>query len=139
MNLRIIGLPLALRVPLESTSYAQQIPKSCQESKSRQERLMAVAKQLHITPKQAMQLLPILEAEEPKLQAIRSDTSLSWMEGLRRLRAVHEASDPQVKAILTPAQYKQLQVIRQKRGAQLMAEATEVGSRETEREMPRAA
>ena len=133
MKLRIIGIPLALRVPLESTSYAQQIPKS------RQERLMAVAKQLHITRKQAMQLLPILKAEEPKLQAIRSATSLSRMERLRRLRAVQEASDPQEKAILTPAQYKQLQVIRQKRGAQLMAEATKLGSRETEREMPRAA
>ena len=133
MKLRIIGIPLALRVPLESTSFAQQIPKS------RQERLMAVAKQLHITRKQAMQLLPILKAEEPKLQAIRSATSLSRMERLRRLRAVHEASDPQVKAILTPAQYKQLQVIRQKRGAQLVAEATKLGSRETEREMPRAA
>ena len=133
MKLRIIGIPLALRVPLESTSYAQQIPKS------RQERLMAVAKQLHITRKQAMQLLPILKAEEPKLQAIRSATSLSRMERLRRLRAVHEASDPQVKAILTPAQYKLLQVIRQNRRAQLMAEATKVGSRETEREMPRAA
>ena len=133
MELRIIGLPLALRVPLASTSYAQQIPKS------RQERLMAVAKQLHITRKQAMQLLPILKAEEPKLQAIRSDTSLSRMERLRRLRAVHEASDPQEKAILTPAQYKQLQVIRQKGRAQLMAEATKVGSLETERKTPRAA
>jgi hypothetical protein len=100
---------------------------------------MAVAKQLHITGKQAMQVLPILEAEEPKLQAIRNDTTLSRMERLRRLRAVQEASDPQEKAILTPAQYKQLQVIRQKRTAQLMAEATKVGSRETEREMPRAA
>src|SRR5262249_8333241 len=100
MQLRIIGLPLALRVPLVSTSYAQQIPKS------RQERLMAVAKQLHITRKQAMQLLPILKAEEPKVQAIRSDTSLSRMERLQRLRAVHEASGPQEKAILTPAQYK---------------------------------
>ena len=130
MKLRIIGIPLALSVPLESTSYAQQIPKS------HQERLMAVAKQLHITRKQAMQLLPILKAEEPKLQAIRSDTSLSRMERLRRLRAVHEASDPQVKAILTPAQYKQLQV---KRRAQLMAEATKGGSRETERETLRAA
>ena len=133
MELHIIGLPLALRVPLASTSYAQQIPES------RQERLMAVAKQLHITRKQAMQLLPILKAEEPKLQAIRSDTSLSRMERLRRLRAVHEASDPQEKAILTPAQYKQLQVIRLKRRAQLMSEATKVGSLETERRTPRAA
>ena len=133
MKVRNIALAFALCVPLVSTSYAQQIPKS------RQERLMAVAQQLHITRKQAMQLLPILEAEERKMQAIRSDTSLSWMEGLRRLRAVHEASDPQVKAILTPAQYKLLQVIRQDRRAQLMAEATKVGSRETERETPRAA
>jgi hypothetical protein len=100
---------------------------------------MAVAKQLHITRKQAMQLLPILKAEEPKLQAIRSDNSLSRMERLRRLRVVHEASDPQEKAILTPGQYKQLQVIHQKRRAQLMAEATKVGSRGTERETPRAA
>src|SRR5215471_7889538 len=114
MELHIIGIPLALSVPLASTSYAQQILKSRQE--------MAVAKQLHITRKHAMQLLPILEAEEPKLQAIRSDASLSRMERLRRLRAVYEASDPQVKAILTPAQYKQLQVIRQKRRAQPMAE-----------------
>ena len=117
MELRIIGIPLALRVPLESTSYAQQIPKS------RQERLMAVAKQLHITRKQAMQLLPILKAEEPKLQAIKNDPSLSRMERLQRLRAVHEASNPQVKAILTPWQYKQLQMIRKQRRAQIMAAA----------------
>ena len=121
MKLRNIALALALCVPVVSTSYAQEMPKA------RQQRLMAVAKQLHITRKQAMQLLPILKAEEPKLQAIRNDPSLSRMERLRRLRAVHEASDPQVKAILTPVQYKQLQVIRQKRRAQLMAEATKVG------------
>ena len=71
-----------------------------------------------------MQLLRILNAEEPKLQAIGSAPSLSRMGGLRRLRAVHEGSDPQMKAILTPAQYKQLQVIRRE---QLMAEATKVG------------
>ena len=121
MKLRSIAVALAFCVSLVSTSnatsYAQQIPKS------RQERLMAVAKQLHITRKQAMQLLPILKAEEPKLQAIRSATSLSRMERLRRLRAVHEASDPQVKAILTPEQYQKLQVIRKQRRAQLMAAA----------------
>ena len=91
MKVRNIALAFALCVPLVSTSYAQQIPKS------RQERLMAVAQQLHLTRKQAMQLLPVLKAEEPKLQAIRNDPSLSRMERLRRLRAVHEATDPQVK------------------------------------------
>ena len=117
MKLRSIALALTLCVPLVSTSYAQQIPKA------RQQRLMAVGKQLHVTRKQAKQLMPILQAEEPQLQAIRNDQSLSRTEKLQRLRAVHEQSDPQVKAILTPAQFQQLQGIRQQRRAQLLAEA----------------
>jgi len=102
---------------LLSTSYAQSIPQG------RLQRLEAVAKQLHLTPEQEKQLVPILQAEEPKLQAIKNDQSLSREEKLLRLRAVHDESNPQVKAILTPAQYKQLQVIRQKRRAQLMMQA----------------
>ena len=117
MKLRSIALALSLCVPLVSTSHAQQI------SKARQQRLMAVGKQLHVTRKQAKQLMPILQAEEPKLQAIRNDRSLSRAEKLQRLQAVHEQSDPQVKAILTPQQYQQLQVIRQQRRAQLMQAA----------------
>jgi periplasmic protein CpxP/Spy len=117
MKLRSIALALALCVPLVSTSYAQQIPKA------RQQRLMAVGKQLHVTRKQAKQLMPILQAEEPKLQAIRNDPSLSRVEKLKRLQAVHDQSNPQVKAILTPAQFQQLQAIRQQRRAQLMAAA----------------
>jgi hypothetical protein len=36
---------------------------------------------------------------------------------------VHDQSTPQVKAILTPAQFQQLQEMRQKRRAQLMQAA----------------
>jgi periplasmic protein CpxP/Spy len=100
-----------------STSYAQQIPKA------REQRLIAMAKQLHVTHKQAKQLFPIMKAQEPQLQAIRNDPSLSRVEKLNRLHEVQDASDPQVKAILTPAQFQQLQMIRQHRRAQLMAEA----------------
>jgi len=67
--------------------------------------------------------MPILRAEEPQLQAIRNDQSLSRVEKLQQLQAVHKQSDPQVKAILTPHQYQQLQVIRQQRRAQLMRAA----------------
>jgi Spy/CpxP family protein refolding chaperone len=91
--------------------------------KARQQRLIALGKQLHLTQKQAKQLIPILNAEEPQLQAIRNDQSLSRMEKLHRFHAVHDQSDSQVKAILTPQQYKQLQVIRQQRRAQLMQAA----------------
>jgi hypothetical protein len=72
---------------------------------------------------QEKQLVPILKAEEPQLQAIRNDPSLSRVEKIQRLKAVHDQSTPQVKAILTPPQFQQLQVIRKQRRAQLMAAA----------------
>lgn len=114
MKPRSIAIAWAFCVSLVSTSFAQ--------PKARQQRLRAVAKQLHLTRDQEKLLVPILRAEEPKLQAIRNDRSLSRAEKLQRLRAVHD-EDPQVKAILTPAQYQQLQVIRQKRRVQLMMQA----------------
>src|SRR5215472_4456686 len=109
MNTRNIALGLAFCVSLLSTSYAQKIPKA------REQRLIALAKQLHVTHKQAKQLFPIMKAQEPQLQAIRNDASLSRVEKLHRLHQVQDASDPQVKAILTPAQFQHLQVIRQHR------------------------
>jgi periplasmic protein CpxP/Spy len=111
-----IAMALMLWVSLVSTSYAQPIPKA------RAQRLEAMAKQLHLTRKQEKRLVPILQAEEPKLRAIKNDQSLSRAEKLQPLRAVQDESNPQVKAILTPAQY-QLQAIRLQRRAQLMQAA----------------
>lgn len=117
MKLRSIAIALAFCMTLLSTSNAQQIPKA------REQRLIALAKQLHLTRKQAKKLYPIMKAQEPQLQTIRNNSSLSRVEKLQRFHAVQEASDPEVKAILTPAQYQQLQAIRRQRRAQLMAEA----------------
>ena len=117
MKPRSIAIALAFCVSLVSTSYAQSIPQA------RLQRLEALAKQLHLTSEQEKQLLPILQAEEPKLEAIKNDQSLSRAEKLQLLRAVHNESNPQVKAILTPTQFQQLQAIRQKRRAQLIEAA----------------
>ncbi len=117
MKLRSIAIALAFCVSLLSTSYAQKMPKA------REQRLMALAKQLNLTSKQAKRLYPIMQAQEPQLRAIRNDSSLSRVEKLHRFHAVQDASNAQVKAILTPAQFRQLQAIRQRRRAQLLAEA----------------
>ena len=122
MKLRKIAPVLAFCLSLVTTSYAQ-MPNAAQMQDARAQRLMAVTKQLHLTPEQTKQLIPILQAQEPQLQAIMNDQSLSRIEKLRRLRAVHDQSNPQVKAILTPEQFQQLQVIRQQRRAQLMQAA----------------
>src|SRR5262245_31470557 len=120
MRPRSVAIALAFCMSLLFTSYAQ--------SNARAQRLKEVAKQLHLTRDQERQLIPILEAEEPKLEAIRNDPSLSREQKLQRLRAVHDESNPQLKSILTPEQYQQLQGIRQKRRAQLMQAAKDKAS-----------
>jgi periplasmic protein CpxP/Spy len=115
MKPRNVAIALAFCVSSLFPSYAQ--------SSAREKRLEAVAKQLHLTHEQEKQLIPIIEAEEPKLEAIRNDPSLTRVQRLQRLQAVHDQSNPQVRSILTPEQYQQLQVIRQRRRAQLMQAA----------------
>jgi Spy/CpxP family protein refolding chaperone len=73
----------------------------------------AVAQQLNLTPQQKEKILPILIAEGPKVQAIKNDNSLSKIQKIQQLKAIHQQTDPQMKAILSPEQYKKLQEIRQ--------------------------
>ena len=93
-----------LRV-LTSTSSAQ---KGTAMSKAQ-----AIAQQLNLTPQQKEKVLPILIAEGPKVQAIKSDNSLSKVQKIQQIKAIHHQTDPQMKAILSPEQYQKLQTIRQ--------------------------
>ena len=81
----------------------------------------AIAQQLNLTPQQKEKVLPILIAEGPKVQAIKNDNSLSKIQKVQQLRAIHQQTDPQMKAILSPEQYQKLKAIRQ----QTIREATE--------------
>jgi len=76
------------------------------------QKLAMIAKQLNLTPEQKAKLVPILEAEAPKIKALKADTSLSPMQKLDQLRAIHQQADPQVQSILTPQQYMQWEEIR---------------------------
>ncbi len=76
-------------------------------------KVIALAQQLKLTPQQDVEVLPILKAEAPKLEAIKNDPSLSGMQKMRQLRAIHNESAPQLQKILSPAQYQQLQAIRE--------------------------
>jgi phage I-like protein len=75
--------------------------------------VIALAQQLKLTPQQEVEVLPILKAEAPKFAAIKNDPSLSGMQKMRQLRAIHSENAPQLQKILTPAQYQQLQAIRE--------------------------
>jgi protein CpxP len=84
-------------------------------------KLQAISQQLNLTPEQKAKVLPILADEAPKVQAIRNDNSLSKIQKIQQIRAIHSQTDPQMKAILSPEQYQKLQTLRQ----QTIREATQ--------------
>jgi Spy/CpxP family protein refolding chaperone len=104
---RIATLALTLAVLVGNT------PGAHAQAPGQAQKMQAIAKQLNLTPQQKMQLMPILEADAPKVQAIKNSTTLGPMQKLEQIKAIHAQSDPQVKAILNPQQYEQLQQIRQ--------------------------
>ncbi|MGB9475120.1 MAG: hypothetical protein WCE87_08630 [Candidatus Udaeobacter sp.] len=72
----------------------------------------AISQQLGLTPQQKVKILPILRDELPKVEAIKKDNSLSRMQKVQQIKAIHQQTDPQMKAILSPAQYEKLKAIR---------------------------
>jgi len=112
-HLVISALSVAIFALLAPASFAQ---KSDAMSKAQ-----ARAQQLSLTPQQKEKILPILASEVPKLQHIRNDNSLSTVQKMQEVRALHQQTDPQMKSILSPQQYEKLKQLR----AQQVREATQ--------------
>jgi Spy/CpxP family protein refolding chaperone len=112
-HLVISALSVAMFALLAPTSFAQK-----GEAMSKAQ---AMAQQLSLTPQQKEKILPILAADVPKVHAIKNDNSLSTTQKIQQLKAIHQQTDPQMKAILSPEQYQKLRQIR----AQQIREATQ--------------
>jgi len=59
---------------------------------------------LDLTEDQAKQLEPILKEQQAKIAALRLETSLSRQDRLARVKDTQQASDAQIKSVLTPEQ-----------------------------------
>jgi Spy/CpxP family protein refolding chaperone len=101
--------------------FALLAPSSLAQKGTAMSKAQAMAQQLNLTPQQKEKVLPIFAAEVPKVQAIKNDNSLSKMQKMQQLRAMHQQNDPQMKAILSPEQYQKLKEIR----LQTIREATQ--------------
>ena len=112
-TLIISAVSMAMFALLAPTSFAQ---KAGAMSKAQ-----AIAQQLNLTPQQKEKVLPILIDEAPKVQAIKNDNTLSKIQKIQQLKAIHQQTDPQMKAILSPEQYQKLQAIRR----QAISDATQ--------------
>jgi Spy/CpxP family protein refolding chaperone len=103
-HLVISALSIATLALIAPTSFAQR--------GGAMSKAQAIAQQLNLTPQQKEKILPILVDEAPKVNAIKNDNSLSKMQKMQQVRAIHQQTDPQMKSILTPEQYEKLKQIR---------------------------
>lgn len=78
------------------------------------QKLQQLSQALNLSAQQKGEMLPILQEEGPKLQAIKNNPNLTGAQKVMQLRAIHQQTDPQVKAILSPQQYEEWQTIRQR-------------------------
>jgi periplasmic protein CpxP/Spy len=97
---------------LSITMFALLAPTSFAQQGGATQRAQAVAQELNLTPQQKEKILPILAAEVPKVNAIKNDNSLSRTQKMEQVKAIHQQTDPQMKAILSPEQYQKLKQIR---------------------------
>ena len=67
---------------------------------------------LSVSPQQNAQIAPILANEGRKVIAIRNNNSLSDVQKIQEVTSLQKQSDPQLKAILSSAQYDKLKVVR---------------------------
>jgi periplasmic protein CpxP/Spy len=93
-------------------TFALLTPVSFAQKGAAMSKAQAIAQQLNLTPQQKEKILPILIDEAPKVNAIKNDNSLSKMQKMQQVRAIHQQTDPQMKAILSPEQYQKLKQIR---------------------------
>ena len=89
------------------------LPAAPSSAQNKAAKVQAIAQQLDLTPQQKVKILPILADEGPKVEAIKNDNSLSKVQKIQQIRAIHKQTDPQMKGILSKEQYQKLQAIRQ--------------------------
>lgn len=76
------------------------------------DQISKLAQELHLTPPQLQKVLPILQREAPKLQAIKGSSTLSDTQKVAQTKAVQHQSDSKLKTILSPQQFLSLQNFR---------------------------
>ena len=72
-----------------------------------------LAQMLHLSPAQISKLQPLLQNEMGKLAGIRNNPKLSGQQKVSQAQVVRSQTDPQVKSILDPSQFRQWQSLRQ--------------------------
>lgn len=106
-----IILVVGFNVVLPSRSMAQDLGSLGKQAESLGP-ISGLVQKLHLTPQQLQQVLPILQREAPKLQAIKGSSSLSDPQKVAQTKAVQQQSDSKLKTMLSPEQLLSLKDFR---------------------------
>ena len=102
-----VSLVLSIPVMAQSRSAMERSQTATGSQAQAGDKAQKISQALNLSPQQQSQLTPILENEEPKVQAIKNDTNLSADDKKERIKKVYEETDKLAKPILTPVQWKQ--------------------------------
>ena len=84
---------------------------------------MRMGRQLGLSADQTAKLEPILAERRQKMQALRSNTSLSDAQRKHELKTIHQTARMQLSNVLTPDQMKQLKDMHREHGKTAAAPA----------------
>jgi hypothetical protein len=117
----VVLLAMAVGTPLVAQDNMSQGTMGSQPNKAEiAAKLEKISTALQLSPAQKQQMLPILKEEAPKIQAIKSNTSLGPLQKAMQLRQVGEATDAKVQPILSPEQYQKWQAMRAQEREQMV-------------------
>ena len=83
-------------------------------------KLEQIAAALQLTPKQKLEMLPILKEEAQQIKALKENTALGPIQKLMQLKQIDSASDAKIMSILDPMQQQKWQAIRQEQRQQML-------------------
>ncbi|MBV8552907.1 MAG: hypothetical protein JOY54_16555 [Acidobacteriaceae bacterium] len=110
----LFGLGAAMAAPPQQGDQpaAPQNEQHAQHRADPSQQVRRLTKRLNLTSDQQSQLLPILTDRQQQMESIRNDNSLSAKDKHVKMHAIREASDAQIRSLLTDSQkqtYDQMQ------------------------------
>jgi len=85
--------------------------------------ISSLVQTLHLSPEQVQKVLPILQQELPRLQAIKGKPNLSDQQKVSQAKTVQKQSDSKLKPLLSPQQFLSLKNFRSQQLQQLVGGA----------------
>ena len=122
-RMNVLMIVLAAAIPMNLAVAQQGTGGPGNEGPNKQEvvaKLEKIAAMLQLTPKQKMQMLPILIDEAQELKALKENTSLGPLQKLAQFKQISSACDDKVMSILAPMQQQTWQAIRQEERQQML-------------------